>query len=315
VFLIAIPNIKYFFFLGRSIDQNLQYSLASTVIETGKIAKLTDYFGLTTQYYTEVPFLHLSMGIHSIISNIPLYQVYKYLPILWNISYPLVTYIICKETKIYNNNDLFKFAMFISSIPISSSSTYIVTGTFFVSIITYFYSSQIIKSIGNSKINIKTISLFILFITGSILSHSIYTLHFLVLITASIAILKIMKYLSQISIFSQLVFTAFLLNGVWIAFQSLPLQMFVTFLKARGVEKVLPSTLFSLGRENIVSTISVFILIYGTDIIISGFILFSLIFLYRNDDLRKKYTNIIPFLMAFTILTWTLTVVGLGVGY
>ena len=314
MFLIAIPNFKYFFYLGRSIDQNLQYSLASTVLETGKVAKLIDYFGLTTQYYTEVPFLHLSISIHSIISNIPLYQAFKYLPILWNISYPLVTYIICKETKIYNNKDLFKLAMFISSIPISSSSTYIITGTFFVSIITYFYSSQIIKTIGDSKINIKTIFLYILFITGSILSHSIYTFHFLILITVSMTILKMTKYLSQTSIFSQLIFTAFLLNCVWIAFQSLPIQMFITFLKAAGVEKVIPTTLFTLGRESILSTISVFILIYGTDIIISGFILLSLIFIIRNENIRKKYTNIIPFIISFTILTWSLTLVGLVFG-
>ncbi|MHA2236911.1 MAG: hypothetical protein ACXAB2_00935 [Candidatus Hodarchaeales archaeon] len=311
---VLLPNLKYAFFLGRSIDQMIQYNLANVIIKSGSIADLFNYFSLTTKYYVGVPFLHMSLSIYSILLGTPLSQSFKYLPVLWNIIYPLVTYTIAKKTKINEHPYLFKLALFMSSIPISTSITYIITGSLFVTILTYFYLSQLMRAIYSSQINLKNFFLFVFFVIGSTLSHSISTLHFLTLFTSVILLNQIGKYLSKLKLTHQLLFIAFILNITWLTYQAIPIQILTTFLKALGITKAVPITLITLSKVDIISTIKIFILIYGTDIIISGLILLSIIKLYSNKQLKTKYQLIYPFITIFMIIIWILTIMGFVFG-
>src|SRR4030042_7186576 len=85
-----IPSLKYEFFLGRSMDQHIQYLLSTDILRDGVIALSANYDSMPTgRYYIESPLFHTLISSVLITTGLDLVTVYKYLPIVINILYPL----------------------------------------------------------------------------------------------------------------------------------------------------------------------------------------------------------------------------------
>jgi len=126
VFLL-IPNLKYVWFQGIWIDQHQQCGLANHVHNEGYIATQGP-FGVSV--YGSTPLMHLSFAIFSIVLNIPVVDSVKYLPVFLSPIYPLLTYVIMKNFKFLKGTTALKYALFVSSIPITPEN-YMVTGAQF----------------------------------------------------------------------------------------------------------------------------------------------------------------------------------------
>ena len=311
--LILIPNLKYYFFLGRSIDQHNQYNLAQFILENHRIATSSDYvLEEIFQYYIGAPYLHLSLSIFSLVSNMSLFMTFKYLPVFWSSLYPAITYYICKIVIGENDNKLMKYAIFLSSMPISSSISYIFTGSLFIYLFFFLILSQILLLIKSDVINMKNIILFTLFTLSSILSHSIHVLHFLVVLSITFIILWLNKIVTVKSSIYNLLLISFISDIAWITYQITPIKLFKNFLTLLGLTRAVTPTFYTLYVADLLSTIKIIILHYGTDLFISFLVLISIIILIRNIDLRKNY--VIQFLIYLIIVIWSLTIIGFVFG-
>ena len=111
---LLIPNLKYTFFTGRSMDQHLQYVLSKDLSLLERIAPISYYpYYPTGKYYIESPFFHMAMSIFSKIVNISIENTIKSFPLIVNTVYPLFTFGILK-TFAPRNRDILKFGLFIS---------------------------------------------------------------------------------------------------------------------------------------------------------------------------------------------------------
>jgi len=138
-FILLLPNLKYIWFQGVAIDQQIQYRLAKGAYNGGYILE-----GYT---YSDTPGMHLSFTILSIITGIPIWSSLKYLPIIFWLIYPLVIYLIIKNSlKLISVTDssIVKNALFISSIPVKAVMSYLVTGVLFGSLFILLILSQLI---------------------------------------------------------------------------------------------------------------------------------------------------------------------------
>jgi hypothetical protein len=312
--LILIPNIKYSYFLGRNIDQHNQFNLANVILNEGYIADKSDYFSITTRYYIEVPLLHMSMSLFSIVTGMPLYLTFKILPVIWNFCYPLITYYIAKNIGLLDRNHLFKLAMFLVSFPTHESLSYIVTGSLFVYLIGYLYVSQIIKSVNSKLVSTDNLVLFILFTVTSILSHSIYTIHLLLIFIFIFIVIRVMKLNIQHYISTRMLSLALIFNITWIAYQDIPVNLLSNFLRAVGLSSLVPAAAASLSRINLISIIKIFILFYGLDIFMSLIVMFSSIYFIIKKPLTRNERVFFNFMMMYIASTWILTTLGLFLG-
>jgi len=310
-----IPILKYDFFLGRSIDQHMQFSLANFILNYGEIAdKNFLKYSYTVKYYLGVPVLHLSLGIYSIISGMTLNQSFKYLPVMWNTIYPLLTYYIVKHTVINNNKNVFKYVLFLSSIPFSLSITYLITGSLLIFIFSYYILSQVLKIINKKDLKIRDILIYLVLITAAITSHSLFTLHFIVfLLTITFVYDKFLK-----KIFNRVIYRLFSLSLVmniwWLAYQEIPIEMLNKFLRARGISKSITPTFYELYQLNIISTLKIMILYYGVDIFITLSISLILVMLILNHKKYEKYKAVYQYMIIMIIALWCLSGIGFILG-
>ncbi len=128
-----IPSVKYVWFLGPWIDQNVQQALANYVVTTGHIVTPP----LLSPFYSSSPLLHLSFTTFSLVTNIPIVSSMKYLPVFWSMLFPLLIYIIVKNMNFPEKSTLLGYALFISAFPISIFQ-YLVMGSLFGSLLFQF---------------------------------------------------------------------------------------------------------------------------------------------------------------------------------
>ena len=88
-----IPTLKYVWYYGPFIDQNVQHAMANYVIANGHIMTSPTL----SQPYTLSPLIHLTFAMSSMVLNVPVASLMKYIPILWIILFPILIYIIVKN--------------------------------------------------------------------------------------------------------------------------------------------------------------------------------------------------------------------------
>ncbi len=306
VFLL-IPNVKYAWFQGTFIDQNVQYALASHVFNQGHIAT---QFAIGQPYIT-APLEHLSFSTFSTILNIPVVDSMKYLPVLWSLMYPLLTYVIVKRIEFPQGLGILKYALFFSSVPFSGEQ-YVVTGGLFGILLAFLVLSTLVQIFEKSDRRYWLVCTIFVFALAA--AHSVTSVILAISLLAIMLLQRILHFGKRSYWRASIPLGVALIIVVWLMFPaSTTLQGIVNviFVSVPGgvtpQSEYISSTFFEHVRANILSATRSFAVYYGAD---AFFLLLTLAGLLLLLKWRKKLNNALNFLSIFGWLTLFLMVVG-----
>lgn len=140
--ILLLPNLKYTWFEGTAIDQQMHYRFVNDIRSSGHVPAGWSYSG--------TPDMQLYFAIYSSVTNIPVRYAFNYLPILSWLAYPLCAYMLMRlilhsSFSMKNSSSPLKYAVFISSIPIKATTSYIVVGTLFGGLLAFLFLSQLVR--------------------------------------------------------------------------------------------------------------------------------------------------------------------------
>jgi hypothetical protein len=140
--LLALPILKYDWYQGVFLDPNMHYAITRQTFLQGYLPSVgyARYHG-----HTSTPLVYLICNAFSLASGVPVLDAFKFLPVLFWFTYPLFVYAIMKKTGLSDLQSLMKYVLFLSSIPIMASTSYIVWGTMFGSILTLIVLYQVLR--------------------------------------------------------------------------------------------------------------------------------------------------------------------------
>lgn len=300
-----IPAVKYVWFYGPFIDQNVQQALANYVVTNGHIMTSPT----VSQVYSDSPLLHLSFAMFSSVLNIPVASTMKYLPVFWSMLFPLLIYIIVKNM-FPAESTLLGCALFISAIPIALDQ-YVVGGVLFGSLLVQFILTILVL------IYVKKDPYFWLILVFSVIAlaaaHSVSSMIF----TGFLLILLFLKRLSSLGISSFLssakVLTLVSIGFAWFLFQSFGtletiVRAFFVDLQAGAIpaSEHIGTGSFQVLRTNPIAAVSSFAVIYGADVF---FLLLTFAGLLLMFLMQKRLTPVSKF---FAILYSIVLVVGVA---
>lgn len=140
--IVALPNLKYSWYLGIFPDPNIHFSLTKQTILQGHVPSIgyARFHG-----HVGTPFMYLSFDVFSLITGSSVVDSFKFLPVILSSLFPLFVYSIAKTTELSKRQSMMKYVMLLSSIPVMSSTSYEVWGTMFGSILTLVVLSQLLR--------------------------------------------------------------------------------------------------------------------------------------------------------------------------
>jgi hypothetical protein len=306
VFLL-IPNLKYVWFQGLEIDQSQQYSLASYVVATGRISTNP----LFTPY-TVAPLFHILLSIFSIVLNVPLANSMKYVPILFSPMYPLLTYAIVKKMGFLQKNNILKYALFLSSIPITPGA-YVITGTMFGIVLAFILLFLLIAILQKSDRRYWLVC--IIFVIALAVAHSLTSIiitgiFLLILALQGVPYFRLKSYLRTPAIL-----TIAIISLAWLmfpAYSTLEIIVHILFINVptgtTPTSEYIPSTFFQLVRAAPLAAVQTSLVYYGADLFLLILTLAGLVITVR---LRKKLNNASSFLTLFLELVFAIMIVGI----
>jgi hypothetical protein len=305
--LILLPSLKYVWFSGFYLDQNVQYYLASYVSSTGHIAPLSVISGI----YGSTPLLHLSLSVFSNVSGTSIVYAMKFLPVFWSIIYPLLIFIIVKKIEFFNSHEFIRYVLFISAFPISLEQ-YVITGGIFGSLLLLAILTLIILTYDKND----KFSFFVLLflVTGLAAAHSVSS----IILVSSLLVILFLQRINRLGITSFISFpkilTIITISLSWLMFQA------VASLQAVGqiffdeiptgktpVSEYISPTFFDRLQTNPLPQIASFIVYYGADFFFLVLTVVGLIMLFKHRKLNKPS----KFLVIFCIII--LVLLGAGV--
>jgi len=302
--ILIIPNIKYNWFMGVAIDQHSHYRFTQDIFSEGFIPA-----GRT---YSEYPIMHLLFVVFSSVTKLTILNTFKYLPIFWWLIYPLLIYSIMKNLGLRENPSL-KYALFISSIPVTPLISYSVCGILLGALLVIMVISQftriLIRESGKDWI------ILLIYISALALAHLsssiILTTVMLIiyLLKPRISSLKTLRILSFSSLSLIVIINLgwFLLKAVDLSNKLLPQYMIGA--EATASESI-PSRFFGL---DLVNAIRVILVSNGGDMIL---LLFSLIGIVVAIKKKNLFGSRLRFLIFYNIVLWSIMLVqfitGLG---
>jgi hypothetical protein len=307
-----IPNLKYAWFLGRNIDQHIQYSLSSYVLNEGYFMP-NQYWTGPIRFYANTPLIHLSFASLSIISNIPILHTFKFLPVLLSSIYPLLTYTIIKKLGFTKEKTVLKYALFISSIPVEPALSYIVTGSMFGVLFSFFILSQIVKIL--QKNNRSDWLLLIILSVALVTAHSFSSIQLAILVLGVMALQKFSSLRIKSYLKTSAVFLILLLNLGWLMFQATgTLRYIISEIVNMGILRgiypktgVIPARFFELAYVNIFEALKTISVYDGAHVFLLLLMIASVLYVVKN----RKWSNTLKFLCLFNALLWLLLVVGI----
>ncbi|MFX0137092.1 MAG: hypothetical protein ACFFDN_25865, partial [Candidatus Hodarchaeota archaeon] len=104
-FLLLIPNLKYYWFHGTAFDQHVHYNIFMYLNKNFLIEDIP-FFGRI--FY--VPLLHLYLSICSKITSISHIFSYKFFTIIFWLPYPLLIYLILKNSS-FKHKNIYKYSL------------------------------------------------------------------------------------------------------------------------------------------------------------------------------------------------------------
>lgn len=308
VFLL-IPNLKYVWFQGTSIDQHLQYGLANHVYNEGYIAT-QGLFGVSV--YGNTPFIHLTFAIFSIVLNIPVVDSLKYIPVFLCPIYPLATYIIMKNLKFLRGTTALKYVLFVSSIPISSEK-YVVTGAQFGVLLTFLILTSLVMLL--QKNDRRRWFIFIFFISVLAATHSTSSVLFtvfllMIMLLQKVPYFRLKSYLKASATFAVMsVCVAWLMFPARFTLEAITRTIFVSVLGGTTpASGYIPSRFFELAHIDMLEATKTILVSKGADVFLLLLGLGGLIVLLK---MQKQVNNTSRFLFLISGLMLLFIPIGL----
>jgi len=281
VFLL-IPNLKYVWFQGVAIDQHQQFGLANHVYNEGYIATQNSPGVLV---YGNTPLIQLTLAIFSIVLNVQVVDSMKYVPVLLSPIYPLLTYVLVKNLKFLQGTAVLKYALFISSIPIS----FVITGTEFGVLVAFLVLTSLVALL--RKNDRRRWFLFIFFSLVLAATHSSSSVLLATFLLATMLLQKVLHFRLKSYLMAPLVLASTLICAAWLMFQAgFTLESIVRMIFVRSSESAqIPSRFFEMVRVDIFGAIKTVLVFYGLDAFLLLLTLFGLIIALKmrkqiNDD-------------------------------
>lgn len=280
---LLIPNMKYNWFLGTAIDQHVQYGLANYVYTGGYIATQGPS---TVPVYGSTPLIHVTFAIFSIVLNVPVVDSLKFLPVFLSPIYPLLTYAIMKRFEFPRGKNALKYAVFISSVPISGQS-FIVTGSQFGVLLAFLILGSLVMFF--QKNDPRHLFILIFFSFALAATHSASSL----LLTSILVTIMLLQKVSYFRLKSYLkvpqLFAVTLICVAWLyfpaehAFERISRLVFVGALAGAtpATEQISPR-FFSLAQIDILAAIKTFLVFYGAMFFLLFLTFASLIILLKR---------------------------------
>ena len=304
VFLL-IPNLKYVWFQGPFIDQHVQYALANHVYNEGYILTIPASVYITT------PLMHLSFSIFSIILSLPVVDSMKYLPVLWSPMYPLLTYVIVKKMEFPRETTILKYALFISSVPLSGEQ-YLVTGSLFGSLLAFLILSTLVLVF--QKNDRRYWFICIIFVFALAAAHSVTSVILVVSLLAIMALQRVSHFRPKSYLRASIVLAIASIIVAWLMFSASPTLQGITLQIFVGVpmgvtpqSEYISASFFEHVRTNIFSATRSFTVYYGAD---AFFLLLTLVGLLILLKMRKQLNKAANFIFLFGWLVLVFIIIG-----
>lgn len=308
VFLL-IPNLKYVWFQGVWVDQQAQYGLANTVLMKGHIATQNIF---NVQVYGTTPFIHLNFAIFSIVLGAPVVDSVKYIPVLLSSLFPLLTYVIMKNLKFLHGTTATKYALFVSSIPISGFTGYLVSGQLFGVLLSFLILTSLIMLLEKKDRLHWAIFIFLIFVLSATHSSSsvlLTALLSIIMLLQQVSYFRLKSYLNVAGVFAVMsICAAWLMLQAKVTFGAITRRIFVELpMGTASAVGSIPPRFFEIARVDILGAIDVILLNYGAQIFLMLLTIGGLIVMLK---MRKRLDNTAKFLFIITGLLVLLVPVG-----
>ena len=301
-----IPTVKYVWFTGPFVDQNVQQAMANYVVTNGHIMTSPT----VSQPYSLSPLIHLSLAMFSIVLDAPVESTMKYLPIFLSMLFPLLIYIIVKNM-FPAESTLIGYVVFISAIPISEVQ-YVVSGSLFGILFVQFILAILVLIY--VKKNRYFWPILLLSVIALAATHSVSS----ILFTVFLLVLIFLKRFSRLGLSSFLstkkVLILISIGFAWFMFQANnTLQTIVEIFTvgiptgSNPVSQRIGTGSFSLLQVDPIAAATSFFVIYGADVFFLFLTFIGLLFMLR---LRKKLTPISKFFGILCSIILLLGVLG-----
>jgi hypothetical protein len=305
--LIALPSIKYVWFQGFYLDQNVQYYLTSYLNFSGHIAPTS----IISVVYKTTPLLHLSLSVFSTVSTTSIVFAMKFLPIFWSIIYPFLIYVLIRKINFFINNEFVKYVIFISAFPISLEQ-YVITGGIFGNLLLFSIITLIVLTYDKKD----KFSFFVLLflVTGLAASHSVSS----IILVSSLLVIFLLQKIKPLGITSFIswrkILMIFAVSSSWLVFQaSTTLQEIGNIFfdqiptGTTPVSEYISSTFYERLQINPLAQISSFVVYYGADFFFLALTVVGLIILlFKSGKLNKPSR----FILIFGIIILVFLAVG-----
>jgi hypothetical protein len=307
VFLL-IPNLKYTWFQGTWIDEFVQYGLANYVYSAGHISTLYTWFFAS---YITTPSMHISFSAFSVVSNIPVVDAIKYLPVLWSLTYTFLTYIIVEKMEFTKGNALLRYALFFSSVPLSMDQ-YVVSGGLFGSVLASLILLTLVVVLQKKDKLLWVVFAIFVFVLAT--GHSVTSIILSVCLLLIVVIQRFSRLPPKLRLPASAAFLSASISALWLLHMAnYTLQAIVNVFfvgvptGTTPTSEYIASSFFEHLGANFLSAIKSVIVIYGADILFLILLLGGTLILLRT---RKKLSSAISFILYFGCLLLLLLFIG-----
>jgi hypothetical protein len=300
VFLI-LPNLKYFWFQGTAIDQQLQYALANHVVSSGHISTEIAY---GAEAYTTTPLTHLSFSIFSIVLNAPVVDSMKYLPVLWSPIFPLLIFVIVQKMGL---SRALKYALFFSSLPFTMEQ-YIVMGQLLGGLLLFLVLFVLVLILKNGEAHVQKNArrywvICIIFIVALAADHSVSSLMLSMALLAVMILQRVPNFRPKSYLLVTGVLAIVLISLVWLMFQAgyaleqISQLIFVSVPNGTtpGSERI-PAFFWEHLLRDPLSGVQSFSVLYGADAFLLLLTLISLIIMLKTKNRSNAVQSFIQLL-------------------
>ncbi len=308
-----IPVFKYIWFPGHAIDQHSHYRLSLDIFNLFYIPE--------GRPYSNTPLAHILTSMYSSILDIPLYNSFKIMPILFWFSYPLLIYLFVHKFNLTNDTKINKYILWLSFIPFKAVQSYIFVGRLFGTMVSLFVMYQIFKtSEHHERRDLFLTIFFFIILIGNHMMSSLFFMSFLfalfIVYGISHNIKRIKKVLPKVLPSTTFFFLIIIINISWLFYYGPYLSGKITELILGYAIRMFSSVEFGgttiptrAFQISILDLGRIILLSEAVNIMILGLSFLAMLIILWNS---KKYNKYNHFLNVFLIVIYMYIIIGFG---